>query len=164
MSVEFSRPVRAHEVGGHARAHDVAANADERAALAARFDLLALDVLAARLRLVREAGGIRLTGEVTAAGAQACVTTAAPVPFRLVAPVSLLLVEDGPAGEDLELGDDDLDVEPLAGDIIDLGEWAAQAMALALDPYPRSGAAAPGVLSEDEAALARSPFAVLKKP
>lgn len=161
---EFSRPVRAHEVGGHAREHVLAAEAGERAALAARFDLLTLDALSARLRLLREAAGIRLSGEVIAAGTQACVTTGTPLPFELATPVSLLLVEAGPAGEDVELGDDDLDVELLAGDIIDLGEFAAQAMALALDPYPRSTMAAPGLLSEDEAAQARSPFAILRKP
>jgi uncharacterized metal-binding protein YceD (DUF177 family) len=161
---EFSCPVRAHEVGGHARDHAIAAETAECAALATRFDLLALQALSARLRLVREAAGIRLTGDVAAEGAQACVATGAPVPFRLITPLSLLLVEAGPSGQDIELGDDDLDVELLEGDVIDLGEWAAQAMALALDPYPRSNTATPGVLSEDEAAQARSPFAVLKTP
>ena len=161
---EFSRVVRAHEVGGRQRAHDIEADAAERAALAGRFDLLALDGMSARLTLVREAAGIRLSGEVWAEGAQPCVATGDPVPFRLVAPVSLLLVEQAPEGEDMELGAEDLDVEALDGDIIDLGEWAAQALALALDPFPRSGKPAPGVLSEEQAAASRSPFAVLRKP
>ena len=42
------------------------------------------------------------------------------------------------------LADADLDTETLDGDVIDLGEIAAQALALALDPYPRSTAPAPG--------------------
>ena len=45
-----------------------------------------------------------------------------------------------------------------------MGEIAAQALGLALAPYPRKkGAKVPGVLSETEARLASSPFAALKK-
>jgi hypothetical protein len=44
-----------------------------------------------------------------------------------------------------------------------MGEIAAQALALALDPYPRSTLAAPGVISESEARVASSPFSVLRK-
>jgi len=163
-TAEFSYPVKANEVGGRARAHEIAANAEERAALATRFDLLSLGKLAANLTLAHEARGIRLSGEVTATGVQACVATGAPLPFKFTAPVSLLLVQDAPAGEDRELDAADLDVEPLEGDIIDLGEWAAQALGLALNPFPRSKSPAPGVLSEAEATAARSPFAMLRKP
>ena len=164
IAPEFSRVVRAHDVGGRPRTHELEADAGERAALAGRFDLLALDNMAATLTLVREAADIRLSGMVRAEGAQACVVTGDPVRFRLEAPVSLLLVQQAPAGEDVELGSDDLDVETLEGDIIDLGEWASQALALALDPFPRSGKPAPGVLTEEQAAAARSPFAMLRKP
>jgi uncharacterized metal-binding protein YceD (DUF177 family) len=159
---EFSRPVRAHEVGGRARRHAIEADASERAALAARFDLLALDRMVARIDVVRTADGIHLSGQVDAQGTLACVATGQPVPFALEAPLALKLVETLPEQDEMELDADDLDTEPLEGDIIDLGEWAAQALALALDPYPRSDAPAPGVVSEEEAASARSPFSVLK--
>ena len=80
--VEFSRPVRAHEVG-QARSHQISAGPDECAALARRFDLLTLDGLEAVLELARTASGIRLTGRIRASGAQACVRTGTPVPFAL---------------------------------------------------------------------------------
>jgi hypothetical protein len=51
----------------------------------------------------------------------------------------------------------------LTGDVIDIGEIAAQALALALNPYPRSTAPAPGVISEEAARAASNPFAVLRK-
>jgi uncharacterized metal-binding protein YceD (DUF177 family) len=159
---EFSRPVRAHEVGGRARRHAIEADASERAALAARFDLLGLDRMVAQIDVVRSAEGIRVTGAIEADGTQACVATGEPVPFTLAAPLALKLVETLPEDAEMELDADDLDTEPLVGDIIDLGEWAAQALALALDPYPRSSLPAPGVVSEEEAALSRSPFSVLK--
>ncbi|WP_439532814.1 YceD family protein [Polymorphobacter sp.] len=159
---EFSRPIRAHEVGGRPRRHPLSASPAERTALASRFDLLALDRLDAVIDVVRAADGIRLSGQIDASGAQPCVATGTPVPFTLQAPIALLLTESSEEAEDLELRADDLDVERLAGDEIDLGEWAAQALALALDPYPRSPQPAPGVISEEDAVAVRSPFAVLK--
>ena len=85
------------------------------------------------------------------------------MPFKITEPVALLLTNVVPEGTEIELGSDDLDVEPLVGDVIDVGEIAAQAFALGLDPYPRLPGSVPGVISEDEAIAARSPFAVLKK-
>jgi len=163
MSVpEFSRPIHAQEVGSRTRRHELQADIAERAALAARFDLIALELLTAAIDVVREADGVHVTGQIEASGAQACVATGEPVPFVLQAPLALRLLESVAADAELELDAEDLDTEPLTGDIIDLGEWAAQALALALDPYPRSTLPAPGVLSEDEATKALSPFAVLK--
>ncbi|MEO5866096.1 MAG: DUF177 domain-containing protein, partial [Sphingomonas sp.] len=57
----------------------------------------------------------------------------------------------------VELGEDALDTVPHDGSAIDLGEVAAETMALALDPYPRAPGAAEilrrfGVISEEEAA------------
>ncbi|KAB7647562.1 YceD family protein [Polymorphobacter fuscus] len=164
MTPEFSRPFRAHDVGTHTRQQMIEAGPPERAALADRFYLLDLERLTAALELRREAAGIRVTGQIHASGNQPCVTTAEPVPFLITEPVNLLLTPHVPEGSEIELADADLDAEPLTGDIIDMGEIAAQALALALDPYPRKkGARVPGVLTEEEARLANSPFAGLKK-
>lgn len=163
MIPEFSRPFRAHDVGGMNRQQMIEADDAERQALAKRFGLLSLDRLTAALELRREAAGIRVTGQVHASGEQACVATGEPLPFLVTEPVSLLLTEATPEGDEIELAEPDLDTEPLAGDIIDMGEVAAQALALGLDPYPRSAKAAPGVISEEAARAKASPFSVLKK-
>ncbi len=164
MTPEFSRPFRAHDVGGIARQQMIEAEPDERAALARRFGLVDLERLTAALEFRREAAGIRVTGQVHASGAQPCVATAEPVPFLITERVELLLAEESPDGEDIELADSDLDIEPLDGDIIDMGEIAAQVMAMALDPYPRSSVPAPDIIiSEEQARMAASPFAALKK-
>jgi hypothetical protein len=160
---EFSRPVRAHEIGGTTRRLVLEADAAECAALAGRFVLLALDRLTATLEVTRTSRGISVAGEVQGEGAQPCVASAEPVPFLITERVALLLAETVPGGGEIELGSDDLDVEPLIGDVVDLGEIAAQAFALGLDPYPRLPGSVPGVISEDEAVIARSPFAVLKQ-
>ena len=159
---EFSRIVRAHEVGLR-REQAIEADAAERTALATRFSLLTLDRLTATLAAAREATGIRITGSFAASGAQPCVTSGDPVPFSIAEPVALLLTDAVPGGEDVELAESDLDVEPLTGDEIDFGEIAAQALALALDPWPRApGASAPGVIDEDAARRLANPFSVLK--
>lgn len=164
ITPEFSRPFRAHEVGSHTRQQRIDAGPQERAALADRFFLLDLDRLTATIALRREAIGIRVTGEVHASGAQPCALSGEPVPFLITEPIKLLLVPGIPEGTEIELAEPDLDAEPLIGDIIDMGEIAAQALALALDPYPRAkGVRVPGVLTEEEARAASSPFAALKK-
>lgn len=163
MTPEFSRIIRAHDIGGHTRQQMIEADETERAALARRFGLLTLDRLTAALELRREATGIRVTGQVHGSGEQACVATGEPLPFLITEPIALLLTEAGPEGDEIELADADLDTELLDDDIIDMGEIAAQAFALGLDPYPRSAQPAPGVITEEAARAAASPFAVLKK-
>lgn len=160
---EFSHIVRAHEIGGTPKQLMLDANEAERAALVVRFTLLSLDRLTAALEVKREATGIRVIGQVHGAGTQPCVASAEPVPFLVTERIALLLTQDAPDAGDLELSSSDLDVEALDGDVVDVGEIAAQAFALGLDPYPRLAGSVAGVISEAEAIALRSPFAVLKK-
>lgn len=159
---EFSHVVRAHEIGSP-KQFMLEADAGACAELASRFILLSLDRLTASLEVKREPGGIRIAGEVHGAGNQPCVASGEPVPFLVTERISLLLTEVTPESGEIELSSADLDVEPLDSDIVDLGEIAAQAFALGLDPYPRLPVSVAGVIGEDEATLLRSPFAVLKK-
>jgi uncharacterized metal-binding protein YceD (DUF177 family) len=84
------------------------------------------------------------------------------VPAAIAEPVALLYVESLGEAEEVELAADALDTVEIEGGAIDLGEAAAETMALALDPFPRApGAAealeAAGVISEEDA----GPFAKL---
>ncbi len=176
MTPELSRVVRAVEIGAVPRRVDVVATPAECVALAARFDLIALADLAAQVTLVRDALGIRAAGRLTAHGEQACVVSAEPVAFAIAEPIDLRFADSGaPAGDEVELSDADLDVLPLDGDALDLGEAVAQSLGLALDPYPRApetvrSAAAAYVITEADAATATAadklranPFAVLRR-
>jgi uncharacterized metal-binding protein YceD (DUF177 family) len=157
---EFSRLVRLDHIGGGTFSQRIEANPDERRALAARFDLLALDRLAATVRLIREAGRtIRLQAEFEAEFAQECVVTLEPVAGVVRESFELVY---GPA--EAEAGALDLDVaspafEPLLGDAIDVGEAVAQELSLALPLFPRD----PEAIIEAEAAQTPddSPFAAL---
>ena len=149
---EFSRSVRAEQIRRMTGDVHIAADADERAALARRFGLVTLDRLEAR-------------GRVRASLAQPCVATAEPVPEVIDSDFTLrFVVEEGSAveGEELELDAEDVDTIGYDGQQIDMGEAVAETMALAMTPYPRSPQAdtalkEAGVLSEEQA----GPFAAL---
>ena len=163
MTVEFARPQRIDTIGGEPRAVEIDADAQERAALAKRFDLIGIERLTGSFTIRRDAAGIMVEGRVAAAVSQACSITGDPLSATVDEPVALRFVPEDEAGQDeVELGDSDIDVIPYDGGTIDLGEVAAETMALALDPFPRGPNAEAvlkeaGVLSEEQA----GPFGAL---
>lgn len=166
MTPEFSRPVRIDTLGEGGRALSIVAEEGERAALAERFGLIALDALSADVMLRREGDLVFAEGRVKASVAQACVASGAPVPAEIEEAFSLRFVPEGQeAAEEIELDAEDFDTIDYAGGSIDLGEAVAETLALSLDPFPRAPDAdeilrAAGVLSEDE--VVTGPFAALK--
>jgi uncharacterized metal-binding protein YceD (DUF177 family) len=171
-SQEFSRFVEGDSVGTHRMERRIAANPQERAALAERFGLIGIERLEAVFALTRAGGGvIHVTGEVEAEVIQACVVTLAPVPAKLTETFSADFADEDrrrPADQDLGFDDDD-PPEPIRNGHIDLGELAAEQLSLALDPYPRApGAAIPAQFTPDEAVDEAeekpiNPFSILKK-
>ena len=166
MSVEFSRPERLDAIGEGERIVAIAADETECAALARRFDLIAVDRLTAQLSVRRDATGIVVKGRVSGEVVQPCAITGERLASTIDEPVSLLFVEPAASGEEVELSVDALDTIEIEGSAIDLGEAAAETMALAIDPFPRGPNAAAalraaGVLTEDEA-KPMSAFAALK--
>ncbi|MDQ2878974.1 MAG: DUF177 domain-containing protein [Pseudomonadota bacterium] len=164
MSVpEFCRLEQGDTIGADERQVSISADEAERGALARRFGLKAIERLDADFTLHRDAVGIVARGRVRAAVVQACVVTDAPVPAAIDEQVALRFVVDQAAGdEERELNADDCDVVAYDGAAIDLGEAAAETMALALDPFPRApGAAAAlrdaGGIGEEDA----GPFGAL---
>lgn len=158
---EFSRPLDIARLPQGEAAYDIAATAAERAALARRFGLLALDRLEAQVRLSRLAGGLlRLSAELSADVTQACVVTLEPVAARVEDEFTLLYgaASEERAAEVVLSGETEL-VEPLPGGALDIGEAVAQQLSLALDPYPRAA----GALAEAPQEGLASPFAALAK-
>lgn len=161
---EFSRPLQVETIGAEPRRIELAAEGHERDALARRFGLLGLDRLEAALDVHRAGEEISVAGRLRAAAVQACVATGEPVASAIDEPFALRFRPAREAAPDaeIELEPAELDVVDFEGATIDLGEAVAESLALALDPYPRSPAAAAalkqaGILSEEEA----GPFAAL---
>lgn len=166
MTPEFSRPADAETVSDQARRVEVEADEAERRRLAGRFRLQSIGFLKAEITLQRRAGVLHAEGRVVADVVQSCVVTNDPMPARVDAPFAVRFAEDAfaPAAEDeFELSADECDTLPIVDGRIDLGELAAETLALALDPYPRS-ARADEVLREAGLAgeVGAGPFAGLQ--
>ena len=165
---EFSRLVPADKLGKDEVREDIVASAEERAALARRFGLLALDRVEARLRL--NYGGeslIRVAGRFEAEVTQACVVSLEPVHSHLEEAFSMLYtLAPAPAEHDLVIDPETEEPpEPADPEGIDLGEAVAQQLALALDPYPRAPGAKLAAIAANVAGRGpekNNPFADLK--
>ena len=143
---------------------EIKADEAEREAIAQRLGLLGLDHFEAAVTLSKEGLKVHAKGHVRARVRQACVATGEPVASTVDEPVTMLFMPepDVDADEEIELGEDELDVIFHDGAAIALGDALADTLALALDPYPRSPEAEAhlkeaGVLSEEEA----GPFGAL---
>lgn len=138
---EFSRPVAVDRLGSRETRMDVTASPSECAALAERYDILAVESLTARLRLRRIGGSglIRLKGELSARVVQACVVTLDPVAQQVDETFELLFgaTEESSDTDVLVQYDEDDPPEPILHGIIDVGEAVAEHLALGLDPFPR---------------------------
>ena len=158
---EFSRPIDERQITP--RPITMEASAEERAALARRFGIVAIRQLQATVALERAGEAIMARGKLSAAIVQSCAVSGEDLPVRIDEPLALRFV---PAvqveGEEIELEADELDEIAFEGHEFDLGEAVAQSLALAIDPYA-TGPEAERVRKEaglgDEAAS--GPFAAL---
>ena len=174
---EFSRIVNTDEQVSKKEKIILEASAQERAALAKRFELVLIDSLTAELTIIAASNGeVTVRGPMHAQIVQSCVTTLEPVPEMVEDEVKVLFSphvsdEDMPSNpDDLEdLSEDELmalldQPEPLVDGKIDVGEVVSQFLAVAMNPYPRKdGAELPeAALIEEEADEERpNPFAKL---
>ena len=146
---------------------------EERAAVAAQLGITAVDRLKARLKVVKFRGGLRVTGQLEAEITQPSVVSLEPVSQVIDEPIDRVFLPAGSAEAaapaphagvevfvDLE-GDDPPD--HFSGPEVDLSDLVIEALALAVDPYPRAEGESLetlGISSVD--ADRESPFAALK--
>jgi len=165
---EFHRPIAAHDLPLSGRPFAIVATADERVALAKRFAIIAVEHLSAEGVVCPEAAGrrLRVDGRLSARVIQTCVITLEPVAAEINTAFERLygfdLGDEWPADAAGESGGaefyldlaGDLPVEPMAGDLLDLGDMVAEELALQLDPYPRTPGAVFGGMPEETAGTA----------
>ena len=169
---EFSHVVPVESLTDGETVIDIGADADERAALAKRFGLLALDSLTAKVGLTSVDGGlVRVHGTLAAKVTQACVVTVEPVMTRVEGSFERLYGAGAPeeAGGPITDADAEESPEPFTHGAVDVGEAVAEQLALELDPFPRApGAAFDGFsngsksVGDDDTGDA-GPFAVLAR-
>lgn len=162
---EFSRTFHVVPLPEAGLDFDLVASPAERAALARRLDLLALDRLEADGRIDPDSstGGIVVSGTLRAAVTQRCVVTLEPVPQEIDTEFRRLFAHEAEEpGDELEI-DPLADLpEPLEGSLLDVGELVTEELALALDPYPRA-AGVPEVAVGDDEDGPSGPFAALAR-
>lgn len=170
---ELSRPIMVDSLGiDRDSVFDIHSGAEERALLARRFDLVALESLSAGVAATRtEAGEMRLSGRLKAVAVQACVVTLEPVRSTIEADFNRVFSPRATLGEkeyDFLAFEGEDPPEPLEGGTVDAGEVVAETLALALNPFPRApGASLPtGAETTGKTGGApekSGPFAVLAK-
>lgn len=117
----------------------IEANAEERAALARRFAITAVDTLTATLNLSDKGSAVLVEGELRADIVQPCAVSGEDFAHSITEEISLRFVPAAPppAQPDMEfeLEAEDLDELEYEGESFDLGEAVAQSLGLAIDPY-----------------------------
>ncbi len=160
MTPEFHRPLAVEAIGAGGLAREVVADAAECAALAARLLLPSVAAVSCRFQLSREGRDgdvVAAAGWLRARVERECVVSLDPFEAVIDEAFHVRFVPEGTEDDDIDPeADDEL---PYSGASIDLGEAAAEQLALALDPYPRK----PGATLPDEqpAVATVHPFAAL---
>ena len=159
MTPEFHRPVSLDRISPQGLDLTIEANAAECAALTQRMNLPAVLSVSCTFHLIRESRDkVLARGVLRAQVTQVCIISLE----EFNSPVEeIFQVRFVPSGEEADDVDPDADDEiPFEGNLIDLGEAAAEQLGLALDPYPRMpGVEMPTV--EDEPIP--HPFAALRR-
>lgn len=157
---EFSRPLQVDRVPRAGSTETISADPDECLDLAKRMKLPAIHALSAEIRATPwRGGGLKLEGHLTADIEQVSVISLENFRETLSIPIARYFLPEGAASSD---EDDDADL--IDNGRVDLGEVAAETLALDLDPYPRKPGEAFADFKEDaEPSGKESPFAILVK-
>lgn len=159
MTPEFHRPLSLDRIGTLGLDMTVEAKPAECAALAERMNLPGVLTLSCVFHLIRESRDkVLARGMLRATVTQTCVVSLEEFDATIE---DVFQVRFVPAGEESEDVDPESDDEiPFEGNIIDLGEAAAEQLGLALDPYPRMpGMEMPDIEEDPEP----HPFAALRR-
>ena len=173
-SKNFSYRVNVGHVSSNPVSVYLAAEPDEREALAGRWGVDKVSSVTAELVLTRwKRDGVRVKGRVQAEIEQSCVISLEPVTQQIDEAVDALFVPEGSKlarvvtddNGELVVDAEGPDLpETFAGDTIDVGAVCEEFIVLAIDPYPRKDGAQlePPEDSPDDGDTETSPFAGLE--
>jgi hypothetical protein len=136
-------PVAVEDIAEEGQHFDFVADESVRAAVATMAELRELPRLAANFEMTRRgAGGLHVSGQVSATVGQTCVVTLEPLTNEIEEAIDLVFEPQRPATPDQPETEGPHDVkwnepEPLIGGVVDLGALATEFLILGLNPYPR---------------------------
>jgi uncharacterized metal-binding protein YceD (DUF177 family) len=158
VTPELTRVFAIDRMGEAARV-SVEADEGERAAVARRLGIEAVDTLRCGFELRRwEGATVQAHGALRARVRQVCVVTMESFDTEVEEDFEVRFVPEGQEAEEVDL--EAPDEIPYAGAMIDLGEAAVEQLALALDPFPKKPGAELAAEARDEA---ENPFAALRR-
>lgn len=170
----FSYKVKVGHISANPVTVKLVADASELEGLARLWRVETVKRLESELQVARwKKDGVRIHGHVEAEIVQSCVVTLDPVETRISEEFDRIYVPEGSRLARLVLDErgemvldpegDDIP-EQFSGDTIDAGDVVCEAVALAIDPYPRKAGVefADHVESTEADDRKPSPFAVLK--
>ena len=114
------------------------ASDEECAALARRFDLVAVKSLTAELALDKDKIAVTATGRLEAQIIQRCAVSAEDLAVTISEPLAIRFIPASSqryAEAEVEIDAKDCDEVEFTGTTIDLGEELAQSLAVAIDPF-----------------------------
>lgn len=143
MKAELHRPLAVDKIGSAGLDVRVEASSAECSALERRMCLPAVRCLTCDFHLHRQPGGdVTARGRLSARIVQTCVVSLEEFEAAVEEDFAIRFVEDGK--ESAEINPESEDEVLFRDGVLDLGEAAAEQLALSLDPYPRlPGAAFP---------------------
>ena len=168
------RPILADDIREDGKSVvEVEASEAERAALAEAYHLVGISSLKARLNLAKRGPVIRITGVLKAHLTQICVVTMEPfesdvedqIELEFAPPAYVTEAWERLAQLEASGSAEDLPEPPdqIVDGKIDLGALTSEALALALDPYPKKPGAEFEGLADAAPTAEESPFAVLAR-
>lgn len=158
MTPELHRPVAVERIGPAGLDVRVEATAAECIVLAQRMNLPAVESLRCEFHLAWDPSGtLQARGHLLAEVVQTCVLSLDDFTATVREDFVIRCVRSGEETEDVD--PESLDEVGYEDGVLDLGEMAAEQLALALDPYPH----APGAsLPEFDVEPGAQPFAALE--
>lgn len=141
----------------------IVADAEQCAALARRFDWVAVADYSAKFSFSEVDAYINMTGSINAKVTQSCVATGEPLASKIKTDFSVRLFPRDQMAGDTAMGQDEVELDSDALDTVfyddgqfDLGEIIGETLSLSTDPWPRGPDAdrwlrQKGIKGEDEA-------------
>lgn len=143
--IPWHAPVAVEDIAETGRHFALIADAEARAGVARLAGLRDLPRLQADFDVARQgAGGLRVSGRVSATVGQNCVVTLEPLASEIDEEIDLLFMPrpapDAHGNDGTDDGGGDVkgnEPEPLIDGVVDLGALATEFLILGIDPYPR---------------------------
>jgi uncharacterized metal-binding protein YceD (DUF177 family) len=165
MKPEFSRAFAVDQIPADGIAFSIDASARELVELAQRIEVEAARRVHAEGSIRPSRGGVlAVDGLVEAELERICVVTLEPFTAAAAIPFERLFAADAPdLGDEAEIDPTSIELEPLEGRQLDVGEIAVEELILGLDPFPRSPAADASLAAFEAEQEENGPFAGLAK-